>query len=151
MNRYEFRIWGDDLSNVAQQLEVLSVKAYPTETDEIYFVSNATDDCNAKIRFGLLDIKVLLKVERGLEQWSPIINAGSSGRHTRERPVVFPVAEFVRRGEPLSCPRLPVINRYDSPAAIAHDARFAPVQWTILHNCRLVECNGLPDQYRAGR
>jgi hypothetical protein len=63
MNRYEFRIWGDDLRNVAQQLEVLSGKAYPTESDEIYFVSDARDDCNAKIRFGLLDIKVLLKVE----------------------------------------------------------------------------------------
>jgi exopolyphosphatase / guanosine-5'-triphosphate,3'-diphosphate pyrophosphatase len=76
MNRCEFRIWGDDLSNVGQQLEVLSGKAYPTETDEIYFVSDATDDCNAKIRFGLLDIKVLLNVERGMEQWPPIIKAG---------------------------------------------------------------------------
>lgn len=76
MSRFEFRVWGDDLGDVAHNLEVLSGKGYPTESDEIYFLSDATDDCNAKIRAGLLDMKVLLKVERELEQWSPIIKAG---------------------------------------------------------------------------
>ena len=76
MNRYEFRIWDRDLASVRHAMERLASPSEPVASDEIYLISNATDYCNAKIRDALLDIKVLLKVERRLEQWSPVLKAG---------------------------------------------------------------------------
>ena len=75
MNRYEFRIWDRDLASVRHEMERLASPSEAVESNEIYLISNATD-CIAKIRDELLDIKVLLKVERRLEQWSPILKAG---------------------------------------------------------------------------
>jgi hypothetical protein len=75
MNRFEFRIWGDDLSAIEQKLATLAGAAQSVESKEIYFVAGASDDCTAKIRSALLDIKVLLKIERRLEQWSPILKS----------------------------------------------------------------------------
>lgn len=73
--RYEFRIWEDTLAPFRTRLEAL---ARPRETGskETYLISAVTEKCNAKIRAGLMDIKVLIDVERGLEQWKPILKAG---------------------------------------------------------------------------
>jgi exopolyphosphatase/guanosine-5'-triphosphate,3'-diphosphate pyrophosphatase len=73
--RYEFRIWGEDLGPVRQKLERMASPKV-TESQEIYLISVATDKCNAKVRDGLMDIKVLVAEERGLEQWKPILKAG---------------------------------------------------------------------------
>jgi exopolyphosphatase / guanosine-5'-triphosphate,3'-diphosphate pyrophosphatase len=76
MNRYEFRIWDDDLGALENDLAAQG-GGTPTRvaSDEIYLVSLSADDCTAKIRSDLLDIKVLLKVEREMEQWSPILKS----------------------------------------------------------------------------
>jgi exopolyphosphatase/guanosine-5'-triphosphate,3'-diphosphate pyrophosphatase len=72
--RYEFRIWEETLATVREKLGRL---AQPKETvsQETYLVSSLTDKCNAKIRAGLMDIKILVAEERGLEQWKPILKA----------------------------------------------------------------------------
>ncbi len=70
--RYEFRIWAEKLTPVREQLQALSD---PREmvSRETYLISPATDRCNAKIRAGLMDIKVLVAEDRGLEQWKPVL------------------------------------------------------------------------------
>ena len=70
--RYEFRVWADTLTPIREGLERL---ASPKETvsQETYLVSATTDKCNAKIRAALMDIKVLVAADRGLEQWKPIL------------------------------------------------------------------------------
>ena len=73
--RYEFRVWGADLGAIRQKLEQLAA-AKETKSQETYLISSATDHCNAKIRDGLMDIKVLVAEDRGLEQWRPILKAG---------------------------------------------------------------------------
>jgi len=73
--RYEFRVWGDKLTQVRERLELLASPRV-TESAETYLVSAATDKCNVKIRAGLLDIKVLVAIDRGLEQWKPIMKEG---------------------------------------------------------------------------
>ena len=68
--RYEFRVWAETLTPIREKLERL---ASPKETvsQETYLVSATTDKCNAKIRAALMDIKVLVAEDRGLEQWKP--------------------------------------------------------------------------------
>ena len=70
--RYEFRVWADTLAPVRERIERL---ASPKQTfsQETYLVSATTDKCNAKIRAALMDIKVLVAEDRGLEQWKPIL------------------------------------------------------------------------------
>ncbi len=72
--RYEFRVWTETLTPIRERLERL---ASPKETvsQETYLVSATTDKCNAKIRAGLIDIKLLVAEDRGLEQWNPILKA----------------------------------------------------------------------------
>jgi exopolyphosphatase / guanosine-5'-triphosphate,3'-diphosphate pyrophosphatase len=72
--RYEFRVWAKALTPIRERLMRL---ASPKETvsQETYLISAATDKCNAKIRTALMDIKVLVAEDRGLEQWKPILKA----------------------------------------------------------------------------
>jgi len=72
--RYEFRMWADDLALVREKLARLA-EPKTTESEETYLISEATDKCNAKIRAALMDIKVLVAEDRGLQQWSPILKA----------------------------------------------------------------------------
>jgi len=73
--RYEFRIWAESLAPLRAKLEAL---APPRETNsaETYLISAVTERCNAKIRAELMDIKLLVAEDRGLEQWKPILKAG---------------------------------------------------------------------------
>ena len=70
--RYEFRVWADQLGLVRERLERLA-QPKVTESEETYIISAATDKCNAKIRAALMDLKVLVAVNRGLEQWKPVM------------------------------------------------------------------------------
>jgi exopolyphosphatase / guanosine-5'-triphosphate,3'-diphosphate pyrophosphatase len=73
--RYEFRVWA---ANLAELCEKLGGFATPTRSTskETYLISTASDLCNAKIRSGLMDIKILIAEDRGLEQWKPVLKAG---------------------------------------------------------------------------
>ena len=64
--------------HLPQYTRNLGFSAQPktTESEETYIVSKATDKCNAKIRAALMDIKVLVAEDRGLEQWKPVLKAG---------------------------------------------------------------------------
>ena len=91
--RYEFRVWGKDLGPVRQKLERLASPKV-TESQETYLISAATDKCNAKVRDGLMDIKVLVAEERGLEQWKPILKASFSLEALVIAEQVFPSLEL---------------------------------------------------------
>jgi hypothetical protein len=73
--RYEFRVWAQDLTSIR---EALGRMAQPrvTESEETYLISRTTAKCNAKIRAGLMDIKILVAEDRGLEQWKPVFKTG---------------------------------------------------------------------------
>jgi len=73
--RYEFRIWAASLAEVSERLEKLCGPQPTRESRETYIVSDRTDDTNAKIRGGAMDIKVLLRIEHNLEQWNPYLKA----------------------------------------------------------------------------
>ena len=73
--RYEFRVWSDTLASVHNRLGLMA-QPRTAESEETYLISSATDKCNAKIRAALMDIKVLVAEDRGLQQWKPILKAG---------------------------------------------------------------------------
>ena len=74
-NRWEFRIWAEDLTEVRRELEVIAIPQRIEITREIYLLSQTTDRCNAKVRSGTLDLKVQIKEHGGLEQWAPLLKA----------------------------------------------------------------------------
>ena len=80
--RYEFRVWAETLVSVHEKLGRLAQPKI-AESEETYLSSKATDKCNIKIRAALMDIKVLVAEDRGLEQWRPVLKAG------------FPLESFV--------------------------------------------------------
>ena len=73
--RYEFRIWAEALASFHAKLGRLA-QPKETESEETYLISRTTDKCNAKIRAALMDVKVLVAEDRGLEQWKPILKVG---------------------------------------------------------------------------
>jgi len=74
--RYEFRIWGQTLADLRDRLQQLGAPSRSEPGTETYLISATTDKCNAKIRNSLMDIKVLVGTDRGLEQWKPVLKAG---------------------------------------------------------------------------
>jgi hypothetical protein len=92
--RYEFRIWSESLTPLQKKLEAMA-QARETKSQETYLISAVTEKCNAKIRAELMDIKVLIAEDRGLEQWKPIMKSG------------FPLSSAVIAGQvfpPLAVP-----------------------------------------------
>ena len=73
--RYEFRIWSESLTPLQKKLEAMA-QAKETKSQETYLVSAVTEKCNAKIRAELMDIKLLIAEDRGLEQWKPLMKSG---------------------------------------------------------------------------
>ena len=95
--RYEFRIWADKLGAVREKLERLAQPKI-TESEETYIVSAATEKCNAKIRAALMDIKVLVGVSQGMEQWKPIMKAEFPLERSVISGQVFPSLEVASPG-----------------------------------------------------
>ncbi|MCK5005349.1 MAG: hypothetical protein KAS21_09685 [Candidatus Aminicenantes bacterium] len=69
--RFEFRTFGQGFGIVEQKMRRLSKVENIRESSEIYIMSTANNENNTKIRDGLMDIKVFVKEEKGLEQWNP--------------------------------------------------------------------------------
>ena len=70
-NRFEFRAWAHDFSNIEDRIRALGQCQRNLSSQEIYIISIKDTEHNIKIRDGYLDVKRLIKTERGLEQWKP--------------------------------------------------------------------------------
>jgi exopolyphosphatase/guanosine-5'-triphosphate,3'-diphosphate pyrophosphatase len=72
--RWEWRTFGTRFARAEAVFAALETKGVQ-ETDEVYLLTEKGS--NVKVRAGLLDIKVLQKVnEAGLEQWMPVMKEG---------------------------------------------------------------------------
>jgi hypothetical protein len=60
------------------------------ESSEVYVLSGRSSQSNTKIRDKVMDIKVLVREERGLEQWKPILKADFPLTAETLREEVFP-------------------------------------------------------------
>ncbi len=71
--RFEFRVFGQGLGREREDIRRYSACSGTEEVRDIYLVTVVNDLNNVKIRGQSLDIKVLLKVEQGLELWKPCL------------------------------------------------------------------------------
>lgn len=69
--RYEFRAFAQHFGLVEEKMRKLSKLEKFRESSEIYILSPGNNENNIKIRYDTLDIKVLVKTEKGLQQWNP--------------------------------------------------------------------------------
>ncbi|HOT97048.1 MAG TPA: hypothetical protein PLG50_00195 [bacterium] len=69
--RFEFRTFSQTFGIVEEKMRALSPVDQIRESAEIYIVSAGNNENNTKIRNDLMDIKVLVQVQQGLEQWNP--------------------------------------------------------------------------------
>jgi exopolyphosphatase/guanosine-5'-triphosphate,3'-diphosphate pyrophosphatase len=75
LGRFEFRIWGNHLSQFRDRLAAIAVPSEPVESAETYILSRATDAANVKVRAGLIDVKLLIEQLGRLERWRPALKA----------------------------------------------------------------------------
>lgn len=69
--RFEFRIFGYDLSCQQARLQQLASLAGREEQEDVYLMTAVNDCHHIRVRNGRLDIKYLIQKKNGLEQWQP--------------------------------------------------------------------------------
>ena len=69
--RFEFRSFAEDFAPVEEKMKGLSKLERFRESSETYIIAALNDKNNVKIRYDTLDIKKLVKEQRGLQQWAP--------------------------------------------------------------------------------
>lgn len=82
--RYEFRAFAHDFGIVEEAIRRHARVDRYRESLEVYIMSAGNDDNNTKVRGGLMDIKVLVNRDRGLERWNPRMK----GEFPLPRPVI---------------------------------------------------------------
>lgn len=69
--RFEFRAFAPDFGIVETKMRQLAPVEKIRESLEIYIMSAGNNENNTKIRANLMDIKVFVQQQQGLEQWNP--------------------------------------------------------------------------------
>ena len=69
--RFEFRTFAQDFGLVEQKMRKLAKCEQIRESAEIYIMSAGNSENNTNVRDALMDIKVFVTKEQGLEQWNP--------------------------------------------------------------------------------
>jgi exopolyphosphatase/guanosine-5'-triphosphate,3'-diphosphate pyrophosphatase len=128
--RYEFRIWAENLADLRNKLQQFAAPARTEASKETYLISSATDGCNAKIRNDLMDIKLLINTERGLEQWKPVLKAGFPLERSVIEAQVFPCLEL--KAPHLSEPRYPIDEFFDKVLRAQREIAIVAVSKTRL-------------------
>ncbi len=99
--RFEFRTFAQDFGIVEENMRRLSPVEKIRESKEIYIMSAGNNENNTKIRDNLMDIKVFVQEQKGLEQWNPRMKGEFPMSAETIREEVFPafgvaVPEFKR-------------------------------------------------------
>ncbi|MGD9112012.1 MAG: hypothetical protein PVI77_06660 [Desulfobacterales bacterium] len=72
---YEFRAFAQNFGLAEEKIRKFSRLEKFRESSEIYILSHGNNENNVKIRYDVLDIKVFVKEEKGLQQWNPRLKA----------------------------------------------------------------------------
>jgi hypothetical protein len=88
--RFEFRTFARELGNVERRFRELAPVEGIRESAETYIMSKGNNENNTKIRDALMDIKVFVREDRGLEQWNPRMKGAFPMEAAVLRDDVFP-------------------------------------------------------------
>ncbi|MEI7482704.1 MAG: hypothetical protein WCK75_10205 [Elusimicrobiota bacterium] len=87
--RFEFRAFAQNFGLVEEKLRGLSKCEQIRESSEIYIMSAGNSENNTKVRDSLMDIKIFVTKEQGLEQWNPRMKGSFPMRAEMLRGEVF--------------------------------------------------------------
>jgi hypothetical protein len=88
--RFEFRAFAQNFGIVEEKMRQLAPCEKIRESSEIYIMSAENNDNNTKVRDDLMDIKVFVKNEQGLEQWNPRMKGNFPMKREMIEKEVFP-------------------------------------------------------------
>ena len=88
--RYEFRAFAQHFGPAEEKMRRMAKFEKFRESSEIYILSAPNNEHNIKIRYDMLDIKVLVKEEQDLQQWQPKMKAEFPVRTAVIREEIFP-------------------------------------------------------------
>lgn len=88
--RFEFRTFAQNFGIVTEKMRKLSPLDKIRESSEIYIMSAGNSENNTKVRDNLMDIKVFVTKDRGLEQWNPRMKGSFPMKAEMIRGEVFP-------------------------------------------------------------
>ena len=71
--RFEFRTFAQNFGIVERKMRELAPLEKIRESSEIYIMAAGNNTNNTKIRDDLMDIKVFVREQDGLEQWNPLM------------------------------------------------------------------------------
>jgi hypothetical protein len=122
--RYEFRAFAHDFGIVEEAMRRTARVDRYRESLEVYIMSAGNDENNTKVRGGLMDIKVLVNRDRGLEQWNPRMKGEFPLTRQVVRDQVFPafgvpVPELKRDAYSLAQYLDEIIGRHPDLAAVS--------------------------------
>lgn len=135
--RYEFRIWAKTLEAPRTLLQRLATPSNIPTSKETYLISSTTDRCNTKIRNALLDIKVLIAEDRGLERWQAALKMGFPFESSVITTQIFPRLEL--EAPPLSEQQYYMDQFLDEIAVARPDIAIVPVS-KVRHQFTLGAC-----------
>lgn len=116
--RYEFRAFAPHFGLAESRMRALSPPPEIRESAEIYLLTAAGGRHNVKVRDNLVDIKELLRVERGLEQWTPILKLALPATGDEIREQVLPLLHRAEMELPLPAyPAAALVAAIANPAA----------------------------------
>lgn len=92
--RYEFRAFANQFGRVVDAIRQRSACLGIRESRDIYLVVPGNENENVKIRNDQLDIKTLIAVEHGLEQWRPKMKLDFPAPVDTIRSQIFPILEL---------------------------------------------------------
>lgn len=88
--RFEFRTFAQNFGMVINKMRKASPVDKIRESAEIYIMSAGNSENNTKVRDDLMDIKVFVTKDRGLEQWNPRMKGSFPMKASMIRDEVFP-------------------------------------------------------------
>lgn len=93
--RYEFRVFGNSLSEYEDKIKQYSKKEMTREMNSVYLLTPWKRKNNVKIRQGVMDIKHLEKEYECLQQWNPFLVGSFPLVADVIKSVVFPALGIV--------------------------------------------------------
>ena len=88
--RYEFRIFGNNLTDFELKINELSEIEMTRQMDSVYLLTPWKRKNHIKIREGVMDIKNLEQEYKGLQQWNPVLVGEFPIKASVIKSVVFP-------------------------------------------------------------
>jgi len=88
--RFEFRAFAQSFGQVIGEIRGRAAPDFIRESSDTYLVTASNDTHNVKLRYNKLDVKVLIHVEHGLEQWYPALKLDFPVEASRVSEEIFP-------------------------------------------------------------